>query len=410
MAKKAVAEAAEHLSPNQLGVRVRGVTEAIIHATSAIFNDDNISIDDKWVLQVDFENAFNLICRTRMLEEVKHCPKAAKWADLCYACPSHFFGKHRLTSSSGAQQGDPLAILFFALVLQPLIEKIKESCPLLLSFFLDDGTLIGRREDLQTAFDILSIEGLEAGLRLNPTKSLVWCGESLPVGINEADPLDRGVPRASVAGFQLLGAPIGNIPYSRDIVEKRIDKIAEIFDLLPELNDAQSEFSLLRHCFSLPKLTYCLRTCDPSHLLPSYKQFESLQFSSFSQLFGRQLDSHAKTQIFLPVKLGGAGLRSAEQHCSAAFIASNVHSRPILEKILPPHVTQRPLANAFSLLQKYSGNESYTSEDILPRNFDQHSLSREIDANYSDILLTNASPRDKARLLSLSLPHAQCCN
>ena len=410
MAKKAIADTAEYLSPLQLGVRVKGGAEAIIHATSAIYNDDNISTEDKWVLQIDFENAFNSISRARMLEEIrKRCPKAAKWAESCYQSSSHlFFGKNRLSSSSGAQQGDPLAILFFALVLQPLLERINDQCPtlLLLAFFLDDGTLIGRREELQQAFDILSIESLALGLRLNPSKSSIWCGDALPSDIDAVDPLDRNVPRAPVAGFQLLGAPVGNIPFSRDLVEERINKIGLIFDILPGLDDAQSEFALLRHCFSLPKLTYCLRTCNPSHLLSSYKEFDRLQFSSFSQLFGRPLDATAKTQAFLPVKSGGTGLRSAQQHCSAAFIASNFHSRPIVDKIIPPNVCRRSLADAFALLQQYSGNATYVSEDFLPPDFNQHSLSREIDSNFASILLDKAEPRDRARLLSLSLPHA----
>ena len=410
VARKATADSVDHLAPHQLGVGVKGGAEAIIHAAGAIFHDNTIKDEDKWVLQIDFENAFNLISRSKILEEIrKHCPKAAKWAETCYASPSHlFFGNKRLSSSSGAQQGDPLASLFFSLVLQPLIQRIKEECPdlLLLVFFLDDGTIVGQRGDLQKVFDLLSSEGPALGLRLNPEKSSIWCEEDLPSHVDTVDPLDRGVPRTATAGFHLLGAPIGNIPFSRDAVEDRIQKIAEIFDRLPDIGDAQTEFALLRSCFSLPKLTYCLRTCDPAHLLPSYKKFDSLQFSTFSHLFGRQLDNDAKIQAFLPVKNGGVGLRSAEQHSSAAFIASNIQSRQVVDKILPSHITRRSLHNAFTLLQRFTGNASFTSEELLPPDSNQHSLSHEIDSNFGKILLSKASARDSARLHSLSLPHA----
>ena len=102
VAKKAIADSAAHLTPHQLGVGVKGGAEAIIHAAGAVFHDNSINDEDKWVLQVDFENAFNLISRSRMLEEVrKRCPKAAKWADTCYSSPSHlFFGNKRLSSST----------------------------------------------------------------------------------------------------------------------------------------------------------------------------------------------------------------------------------------------------------------------------------------------------------------------
>ena len=229
VARKATADSADHLAPHQLGVRVKGGAEAIIHATGAIFHDNSIVDEDKWVLQVDFENAFNLISRPQMQQEIRrHCPKAAKWADTCYAAPSHlFFGDKRISSSSGAQQGDPLSILFFSLVLQPLIERIKEECPdlLLIVFYLDDGTIVGRRSDLQKVFDLLSTEGPALGLRLNPAKSSIWCGSVLPSHIDGADPLTRGVPRAAAAGFHLLGAPIGDISFSRDAVGNRIQKI-----------------------------------------------------------------------------------------------------------------------------------------------------------------------------------------
>lgn len=127
VAKKATAYSAHHLAPHQLGVGVKGGTKAIIHAASALFLDATIKDEEKWVLQVDFENAFYLVNCSKMLEEIrKHCPKAAKWAETCYASSSHlFFGDKRIDSSSGAQQGDPLASLFFSLVLQPLIKKIR---------------------------------------------------------------------------------------------------------------------------------------------------------------------------------------------------------------------------------------------------------------------------------------------
>ena len=108
-----------------------------------------------------------------------HCPKAAAFAELCYTQPAHlFFGNNRIASSTGAQQGDPLASLFFSLVLQPLIVRISEDCPdlLLKAFFLDDGIAVGKRADLQHLFDLLQTQGPEVGLYLNPQKSLVWCG------------------------------------------------------------------------------------------------------------------------------------------------------------------------------------------------------------------------------------------
>ena len=82
VAKKAVSDSANFLAPSQVGVCVKGGAEAIIHATASIYDDPSISIAEKWVLQVDFDNAFNRIDGKTMLEMIQlHCPKAAAWAE-----------------------------------------------------------------------------------------------------------------------------------------------------------------------------------------------------------------------------------------------------------------------------------------------------------------------------------------
>ena len=172
---------------------------------------------------------------------------------------------------------------------------------------------------------------------------------------------------------------MGDIPFSRDVVSARIEKIAGIFDLLPSINDAQIEFSLLRYCFSLVKFIYSLRTCDPSHLLPIYDHLDNLQSSTLSIILGRPLDDAARLQAFLPVKRGGTGLRSATLHSPAAFIASVAQTRSIVDKILPAHIQRRSLDGAFPLLQTNAANPAYTSIDLLPPDFTQNSLSVEID-------------------------------
>ena len=78
IARKATADTADYLAPHQLGVGVKGGAEAAIHAAHAIFSDAEIPINRKYVLQVDFANAFNGIDRAQMLAEIRRqCPKAS---------------------------------------------------------------------------------------------------------------------------------------------------------------------------------------------------------------------------------------------------------------------------------------------------------------------------------------------
>ena len=100
---------------------------------------------------VDLDNSFNTGDRQILLEEVKaHFPQLYPWAVTCYGQHSHLnFGGHRLSSEAGVQQGDPLGPLFFALLLQPVLLQVQAIEELNLNaWFLDDGTLVGTREEL----------------------------------------------------------------------------------------------------------------------------------------------------------------------------------------------------------------------------------------------------------------------
>ena len=72
----------------------------------------------------------------------------------------------------GAQQGDPLGPMFFALSLKRFVRKIKDQCPDLSAnvWYLVDGTLIGKTEDVKRAFHIIQQECLLLGLELNSHK------------------------------------------------------------------------------------------------------------------------------------------------------------------------------------------------------------------------------------------------
>lgn len=51
-----------------------------MHYVASIFEGENIDKANKWILKIDFANAFNNISRESMLKEVKlHCPKLSAW-------------------------------------------------------------------------------------------------------------------------------------------------------------------------------------------------------------------------------------------------------------------------------------------------------------------------------------------
>ncbi|GKA07179.1 putative reverse transcriptase domain-containing protein [Tanacetum coccineum] len=74
-----------YLDGLQFGVGVSGGGEAILHTVNRLVEDrgDDVGLS---MLLVDFQNAFNLVDRTVMLEEVRlRCPAISRWVEFCYS-------------------------------------------------------------------------------------------------------------------------------------------------------------------------------------------------------------------------------------------------------------------------------------------------------------------------------------
>ena len=78
-------------------------------------------------------------------------------------------------------------------------------------------------------------------------------------------------------GIVLLGSPIGSIEFEKEAINKRIDKVMEITEMLPLMQDAQAEYVLLRSCLSIPKIMFTLRTTDPFHHQDLWERFDNIQ-------------------------------------------------------------------------------------------------------------------------------------
>ena len=72
------------LAPLQLGVNVKGGCEAIIHAVSHLMNSPS---NQRWILLLDFTNAFNSVDRQAMFADIRHrIPSLSAWIEGCYSC------------------------------------------------------------------------------------------------------------------------------------------------------------------------------------------------------------------------------------------------------------------------------------------------------------------------------------
>ena len=402
LAFESASKAAELLAPLQVGVGVRNGIDAAVHAVRSLIEDQSVQANDKWVLQLDFANAFNTVDRNKVFEAVRsHFPELSAWVESCYGGQAFLiFGNAVLTGTTGLHQGDPLGPLLFALAIFPLAQLVKSEVPSLLFqlWYLDDETLIGSKDDLVKAYDIVAAESPSYGLLLAPNKSSIWGPTS------DADPLGRGVPLANPDGFELLGSPIGSDAFIGSVVDKRVAKIAEALSLLPTLEDSHVEFALLRSCLSLPKFSFVLRTCHPSSFAPSLQAFNGLMRDSLASIIGASLDDRIWSQACLPVSLGGVGLRSVSHHSAAAYAVSVAHSSRLSSEMIAPRIYQPKIERALDILNGVL-NDPLTLDEI--KDMPQRRVSHQVDLFLQSTLFASASqPREKARFGSVSLPHS----
>jgi hypothetical protein len=144
------------------------------------------------------------------------------------------FNSH-IWSERGFHQGDPIAGLLLALVLHPVLETIQAEVPNLhQGWFLDDGMLIGKQDELGQAADIITTMGPPQGLDMStsltipagsPSKSRVYTPPGIPW---TQQPLGRGMEALQVLGFVFLGAPIGPKAYQRQHIKDTIQGVRDI--------------------------------------------------------------------------------------------------------------------------------------------------------------------------------------
>ena len=408
-------KAAQLLAPYQLGVGVRGGCEALVHTVRALLEDPDQPADSCCFLQLDLINAFNRVDRATMFREVRNLfPELAKWIEITYGHQAELiFGEAIILSCQGVHQGDPLACLLFAVVLHPIIKRIAEEVPdlLLNGWFVDDGGGAGRLGDLSRMVDIILQDGPAKGLVLSTAsttprgkepKSTIWCPY---LAHPTLDPLPGlGIRRILESGMTLLGSPIGSSSFVQSRVLEKIEAVKNITTHLPLIQDPHSEFSLLRSCFSLPKMMYLLRTTVPSHNLDSWQLFDSMIRDTLTHILGSAVDNVQWSQAQLPVAMGGLGLRSAKDHAAGAYITSVLSSEILKEGLLPHRNIDIDLAPA-TLLLNTKVQEEITPDELVGMN--QRAVSVKIDLHLQNVLVMSLTDmRDKARLASLSLAHA----
>ena len=112
------------------------------------------------------------------------------------------------------------------------------------------------------------------------------------------------------------------------------------------------------------------------------------------------ISNQAWQQAELSLSRGGLGIRSLSRHSPAAYIASLSSSGAV-------PLSQEHLIHAVELFNSLvPSSEAVSMEEVLTSRIHQKVLSNKIDNHLFNILYEQSSAADRARLFSVSSPHA----
>ncbi len=282
-------------------------------------------------VKVDMRNAFNEVERKSFLERCATMfPTVYPWARWLYESHSTLFLSNGATvpSAQGVQQGDPLGPLLFACALGSVSTEIANSVWQV--WYLDDGTLIGREEDVAEALDLLMKEGPAFGLHLHLGKCEVyWPGRS------DFPKIPKAVQRKT-EGLALLGSPLhGSEDFFERQVRECVDKAERMQRKLAEMEDAHSELYLLRQCASSCRLAHLLRTVPFDKASRAFSDFDTAVLDAVARIAGAPLTQQASRQATLPTAKAGLGMRKCSEIALSALLGSCNKSRSLVQRRAP---------------------------------------------------------------------------
>ena len=160
----------EAAGPLQVCAGQDGGCEAAVHAVREIFKNP----ESEAVLLVDATNAFNTLNRLAALHNITvSCPSLAQILVNTYRAPIRMIilGNCEIGSTEGTMQGDPLAMVMYALATTALIQ-LRSSCPCVQQvWFADDATGASTCSNLKSWGNKLSSHSPAFGYHPNASKT-----------------------------------------------------------------------------------------------------------------------------------------------------------------------------------------------------------------------------------------------
>ena len=208
--------------------------------------------------------------------------------------------------------------------------------------------------------------------------------------------------RSSHPNIVILGIPIGDKAFCATFISEKHDEAKALLLKLEEVSavDPHVAFSLLRQCAGFCRLAHLARGTPPSQAISALEAFDHDIRATFSKCTAVDTSNQAWQQAELSLGRGGLGMRSLSWHSPAAYIAS-------LSSSGAGPLSQEHLIHAVELFNSLVPlSEAVSIEEVLISPFHQKVLSCKIDNHLFNTLYEQSSAANRARLLSVSSPHA----
>lgn len=304
--------------------------EAAIHSMMQLFEADETDA----LLLVDADNAFNRLNRKAVLHNINFlCPELSIFAVNCYRAPTRLFvaGGVELASREGTTQGDPLAMVLYAIGIMPLIDLLRGKAKQV--WFADDAQAADKLLALRAWWDIIVEHGPRYGYFAKPSKTKLIVK---PERSDEAKVVFAGTSIEVVAGWRDLGTAIGDTAFIRKYIGEivvdwtsQVEVLARIANFTPHAAH-QNFVAALRNCWSYVQSTTAVLgpLLEPLEAAIRHKLAEALLRHR------RVLTNDERALWALPGRLGGMGLDNPEIDSHYKFASSVSRTAPLVKLII----------------------------------------------------------------------------
>ena len=289
--------------------------------------------------------------------------------------------------------------MFFSLVLHKLVSAIatdEDTAKLLFhAWYLDDGVVAGSKQSVLHALAIIQELGPPLGLVINPSKCELYSQNDMSVFSSQ-------MKQSNMPHLEILGSPIGDTIFCANVVSQKCAQASQLLSQIEEVGsvDPQVALLLLRMCGAFCKMVHLARSTPPSLVAEGFRYFDNDVRHCFASCTGVDTSDDAWEQAQLSLSRGGLGFRRLSKHSPACYIASVCMSG--LFSAPQQHLLQS--IDDFNHCIPPSKAISFESLTNTPSS--QKALSGELEDELFRQLLSKSSVPDRARLLSVSSPHA----